>query len=462
MIQQTSKSQIAMHWKAFKTNRVECTLCPRHCKPKTGSIGYCGVRGNVNNELHTFNYGKGLAATEEVIETEAINHYRPGARILSMGNIGCMMSCSFCQNWETSQVKHLDQRFIQHYSSQQIIDICLENEIDIISWTYNDPIVWHEFVLETSALAQANGIKTLYKSAFYIEEEPVNELIECIDIFSLSLKSMSEKFYQKVTRAKLGPVLERIKQVARSGKHLELSQLVIPELNDHDEDITRTARWVLEHLGPDIPLHFVAFHPAYQYTHVERTRIETLIRARTLAKKMGLQYVYLGNTHQDGLNDTHCKSCNTTLVRRYGLHAHTEHIDKDGRCSQCGTMSPVIGPLHQEDTCTPLATNHDYAHKVHLRWDTDVQSAHIMLTRGNKGHDRLRIRPIGPYPAVERVLKQGLDRLILSRQGEDDQGVVVSWNSNKQYELFPVLDRAHFPLSQSTEATMINLEQAIS
>ena len=186
-------------------------------------MGYCGVRGAVNGALHTFNYGLSLTPTEEFIETEAVVHFSPGARILSLGNIGCMMSCVFCQNWETSQIKHLDEAHIRRYSPQDLVDICLENEISIISWTYNDPVVWHEFVLETSALARKNGLLVLYKSALFIEEAPVNELIDCVDIFSLSLKSLSDSFYRKSTGARLAPVLSRIEQVARSERHLEIS-----------------------------------------------------------------------------------------------------------------------------------------------------------------------------------------------------------------------------------------------
>ena len=241
---------------------------------------FCKVRGTVNGELHTFNFGKSVQATEEVIETEAVNHFMPAARILSLGNIGCMMSCDFCQNWQTSQVGHLDPSVVQHFTPEEVVQTAIDAKIGVISWTYNDPVVWHEFVVATSKLAQAAGIKTLYKSAFYIEEEPVKELIEVIDIFSISLKSLDEKFYKKLTRARLQPVLDRVEQGYKSGRHLELSQLVIPGLNDQGEDVKRTVDWVKETLGPEVPLHFVAFHPAYKYTKVDGTPVSTLGRGR--------------------------------------------------------------------------------------------------------------------------------------------------------------------------------------
>ncbi len=459
MKQRLSGSRLARYWTPFNSERVECTLCPRHCRPKNNRDGYCGVRGAVDGALHSFNYGKSLAATEEVIETEAINHYSPGARILSMGNIGCMMSCSFCQNWETSQIKHLDQQLVRDYSPQQVVDICLENRIEIISWTYNDPVVWHEFVVDTSRLAQENGLKTLYKSAFYIEEEPVNELIDCIDIFSLSLKSMNPVFYQKITKARLAPVLERIKQVHQSRRHLEISQLVIPELNDADEDIKATAEWVVKNIGSEVPLHFVAFHPAYKYTHVERTSIDTLLRARKVAKQMGIRYVYLGNTYRMDLNDTLCQSCGATLVRRYGLAAETVGLNEASRCTGCGEMSPITNPWGGRQGSTILGGHKDLQRSIRFLWNAEVQSAHVMRTDGNAGDDKLRIRRIGSHSVTEREMQHGLDRFIVSRQGSEDKGIVISWDSDKQYQFFPVLDRAHFPVSSENQERIIPIKR---
>lgn len=426
-------------------------------------MGFCGVRGTVDGEIRTFNYGQSLAATEEIIETEAVNHFSPGARILSMGNVGCMMSCSFCQNWETSQIKHLDYKMVRDYTPQQLVDICLQNDIPIISWTYNDPVVWHEFVVETSRLAQKNGIKTLYKSAFYIEEEPVKELIECIDIFSLSLKSLNEEFYQKQTRARLTPVLERIKQVAASGKHLELSQLVIPELNDSDQDIIDTINWVKKHTGKYTPLHFVAFHPAYQYTHVERTDIATLKHARDLALARGMQYVYLGNAYEEDLNNTLCQSCGATQVRRYGLHSRLQHLDDSGCCTQCGTQSVIVQPnLKRAQKHQNQNTQGDLKNKIEINWSDEVQSAHILQTESSGETDRLRIRSLGHHhPTLEKNLSAGLDRFIISRQSDHETGVVLSWDSDSIYHNLAVLDRAHYPTDIELSAQAAGEHQVI-
>jgi len=438
-------SQPALHWHAIAANRVECGLCPRHCRPRNGQMGYCGVRGTVNGALHTFNHGLSLAATEECIETEAVVHFSPGARILSLGNIGCMMTCVFCQNWQTSQIKHLDERHIRRYSPQALVDLCQENSIQTISWTYNDPVVWHEFVLETSTLARKNGLRTLYKSAFYIEATPVDELIDCIDIFSISLKSVSDDFYRKSTKAKLAPVLSRIEQVAMSNRHLEISYLMIPGLNDAKDDICNMISWVLTHLGDQVPLHLVAFHPAYKYTQVERTDLGALIEARETARAMGVRHVYLGNTQQTGANDTLCTGCGSLLVSRYGLIARPEQIGADGCCSNCGTQSPIKSPLAGLQLQKQPGDCADFKRSVEFRWHSEAQSVHLVRTSGS-APDRIRLRPLGEQPLVERTMPAGLDRLIVSRQSADDRGVVISWDSDNQYRVAPLLDRAHFPV----------------
>ncbi|MEI6210639.1 MAG: AmmeMemoRadiSam system radical SAM enzyme [bacterium] len=441
-------SRPALHWRSIAQGQVECGLCPRHCHLQDGQMGFCGVRGAVDGKLHTFNYGLALAATEEFIETEAVVHFSPGARILSLGNIGCMMSCVFCQNWQTSQIKHLDAEQIRRYTPQALVQTCLENGIHMLSWTYNDPVVWHEFVVETSRLAQQHGLKNIYKSAFYIEEDPVDELIDCIDIFSLSLKSMREAFYRDATQAELAPVLSRIVQVARSKRHLEISYLLVPGLNDATDDIRRMIEWVLANVGPRVPLHFVAFHPAYLYTQVARTPLRALIEARAMALAMGMHYVYLGNTQQEDLNDSRCAGCGAMLVSRYGLKAAPSGLGTDGRCKQCGVLSPIVCSLEGVPAPHPPGDGADFRQSLVFHWNTEAQSVHVVRTAGSAALERLRLRPLGGgHPVMERTLAGGLDRFIVTRQSPRDTGVVVSWESDSQYQIFPLLDRAHYPVA---------------
>jgi pyruvate formate lyase activating enzyme len=414
-------------------------------------MGYCGVRGVVDGALHTFNYGLSLTPTEECIETEAVVHYRPGSRILSLGNIGCMMNCIFCQNWETSQIEYLDPGQIRTCTPEQIIEVCRANDIDVISWTYNDPVVWQEFVVATSRLAQQNGLLTVYKSAFYIEEEPVRELIDCIDVFSLSLKSVSDDFYRNATGARLEPVLSRIRQVAQSNRHLEISYLVIPGLNDRQEDISAMLDWVLANVGDLVPLHLVAFHPAYRYTTVERTGLELLLTAREMAQKRGIRHVYLGNTHAKEVSDTICAGCGAVLVQRFGLIATPRQIDAAGCCTICGERSPISKPLDGVRRPLEAAGTISGRHRLEFRWHNEANGIHVIRSGGAVGTDRLKVQSLDSGEGYERTLADGLDRFIVARSDEHDSGVVISWDSDNQYRLAPLLDRAHFPVESSID-----------
>jgi len=408
-------------------------------------MGFCRVRGPRDGAWHTFNYGKSVAVTREVIETEAVYHYRPGAPILSLGNVGCMMACSFCQNWETSQVRHLDTAVVETYTPEDVVRIAADHGIDVISWTYNDPVVWHEFVMDTSRLAHSAGIRTLYKSAFYIEEAPAAELIDVIDIFSISLKSMDPEFYRKITRGRLTPVLERIRQVHRSGRHLEISQLVVPGLNDNMDDIRATVHWVLENVGDSVPLHFVGFHPAFKYTDAERTSVATLRAARAVALEAGVRHCYLGNVNTPDHCSTHCESCGHVLVSRYGLHTRVAGIDTGGRCAACGADTPVVEPWHRSslDPSAPGAAR--YGKASSFDWSDGVNSVHVA---GTNGSTRVRVvhKPTGRIE--EFPLTRDLTRVIVSRAAENETGIRVEWESPGDILLHPILDRAHFPVLQ--------------
>jgi pyruvate formate lyase activating enzyme len=442
-------SRVAMHWQIFnESGRVECTLCPRHCKTAPEQMGFCKVRGNKDGKFHTFNFGKSVAATEECVETEAIYHYAPGARILSLGNIGCMMACDYCQNWQTSQVKYLDDGVVHSYTPEEIIELAQKNNIGIISWTYNDPVVWHEFVYETSKLANKAGIRTLYKSAFYIEEKPVAELIEVIDIFSVSLKSMSPEFYKKITKGELQPVLDRLKQVKASGKHLEVSQLLVMELNEKGEDIKRTIDWVKENLGLDTPLHFVGAHPAFKYTHVERTPMSVLMLAHKLAKEAGLKHCYLGNVYEGGVSDTKCGDCDHLQVQRFGLTGEIVGLDAKGNCSNCGSPSVIKEPWMARERAKAVQPDIKVVNTTNFAWTKDVKSVHLVAR--NKGEAQMANVQIkhsgGKHKENYQLGGAGLTRVIISRASDAESGIEVAWDNDQEIDVLPVLDRAHFPV----------------
>lgn len=443
------KSRLANYWHK-EGDKVQCELCPRNCKLKEDQKGFCLVRGNVEGEMHTFNYGVSVQATIENIETEAVNHYRPGAKILSMGNVGCMMACSYCQNWQTSQVKFLNDKNVNFYTPQEVVDLAIKNKIEVISWTYNDPVVWQEFVVDTSRIAKKHGIITLYKTALYIEEAPLNELIEVIDIFSISLKGMDPEMYKKQTKGRLEPVLERIKQIGRSGKHLEISQLVVTDLNDDGTDALKTAQWMVDNVGAHIPLHLVAYHPAFKYKK-ERTSIDTLLKLRNIVLDCGIQYCYLGNVYADNVSNTNCKKCSNRLVQRFGLSVDVVGLDDTSCCTQCGEKSPIIDPSKGKRQSIEIQ-DFEVKQTHHFDWHREANSIHIIV---NDQHTDTYLKIERNPGQITEYLKitEGLERLILSKSFAEEKSISIMANIENNIEYLPVLDRAHFPVSNPSAAS---------
>lgn len=437
-------SKEASHWRLNKINdTVECKLCPRHCRLKDGQIGVCGVRGNTGRSMTSFNYGMGLPASVESVESEAVYHYRPGAKILCLGNVGCMLDCCFCQNWQTSQMKYLDVNKTCNHTPQSVVDLAVANGIDTLSWTYNDPVVWHEFVLETAHLAADNGLTNIYKSSFYIEKEPLEELMDVIDVFSVSLKSMSPDFYRRHTKGRLEPVLEAIGTIGKGKGHIEVSQLIVTDLNDTAADAVKTATWIGKTLGTDVPLHFVSFHPAYKYTTASRTSRQTLFQAKTAAKQIGMKYVYIGNVYDRGVSDTYCSVCNSPLVERFGMNVSVSGLDANGNCIQCGQPSLIIDPLHSSGKMKRLpdfSLGSEYLHK----WSEEVNGIHIS---GNENEEtRIRIQRLPCNQIEDYVLGSGLGRITVNKRELNEDGVRILVNSSKKISILPLLDRAHYPI----------------
>ena len=328
---------------------VQCKLCPRKCFIQNGDVGFCKVRKNINGILYALSYGLATHVTVEKIETEAVFHYLPGADILSLGNFGCNLDCDYCQNWKYSQFQYTDPAVINKYTSDDIIKIALENDIKILSWTYNDPAVWFEFVIDTAKKAKKYGIKSLFKSAFYLTEEAVEELCEVIDVFAISIKAMDENYYKQFTKGTLLPVLRNAEIIAGKNIHFEVSNLVVTNLTNNIEAYDKMIDFVLNKLSVDIPLHFTRFHPDYKYTHVGKTPIEDVNAARMRALNKGLRYAYIGNAFAgDGLN-TYCPMCKELLIERFGLHSYVKKsVGQDGTCKKCGYSTNIfLGNTHE-------------------------------------------------------------------------------------------------------------------
>lgn len=344
----------ALFYKQLQSKKVQCALCPRNCVIEDGKAGYCGVRKNVEGVLRAISYGRAAHISEEVIETEAVFHFEPGSKILSLGNVGCNLSCVYCQNWKYSQIEHAEDDMIFDYTPEQIVKTALERNIKILSWTYNDPAIWIEFVIDTARLARKYGLYNLFKSAMFLNPEPIEALMDVMDIFTASIKSVSQEYHAQFTKGRAKPIMDAVKQIYDAKRHhLEVSNLIVTGASDTEKDYKEFISWFKANLGPEIPVHFVCFHPAYKYTRVERTPVASVVKARELAMEAGLEYPYLGNVFMhEGLN-THCKKCNNLLVERIGLNATQVGLEPSGKnyiCDKCHEPT-AIKMAYEKEGC---------------------------------------------------------------------------------------------------------------
>lgn len=454
-------SHPALLQESVEGGAVRCGLSPRHCVIKPGQRGFCGVRANQDGKLVTLNYGKSVHATVETIETEAVFHFAPGERILSMGNVGCMLNCDYCQNWKTSQVKYLSNEDVYHYTPEEVVDIAVRHGIRVISWTYNDPVVWQEFVLEAAALAKKKGIINLYKSAFFISPEAIEQLLPVIDIFSISLKSMDPTYYRKLTKGWIEPVLEGAKQVYKAGKHLEVSTLMVTGISDNESTARAVATFVRDELGPEVPLHFVRFHPDYKLTDTVRTPIENLERAREVALEMGIRHVYLGNVYDHDAANSYCSSCQELIVTRYGLNASLVGLDAAGNCIKCGTHANIKlfdGPGAMRPSVLELPASVPLKNAT-FEWHGDVRALHVQLKNTADAPQAIYLRRFGD-PAVSSAwdvitLAPGESHRFISAKGTpEEKGIELSIPEFLTSSLHEVFDRAHFPTVDLTAGSL--------
>lgn len=327
----------------LENSKVKCNVCPRRCVIVPDQVGFCKVRKNIDGTLYTQNYGKATHITTERIEAEAVFHYKPGAKILSLGNFGCNLDCDYCQNWVYSQFQYTPEESIEEYTIDQVVQRAKDEQIGILSWTYNDPAVWFEFVIDTAREARKQGLKNLFKSAFFLTREAVEKLCEVIDVFAVSIKAMDEEYYRKFTKGWLQPVLDNARLIHSRKIHLEVSNLVVTGLTNNVPSYDLMIDFMLRDLSPQIPIHFTRFHPDYKYMHVEKTPIEDVMTARKRAADRGITYPYIGNAFEsDGLN-TYCPGCHTLLVERFGLSTYIqEALTADSKCGKCGHQTPII------------------------------------------------------------------------------------------------------------------------
>ncbi|MBT1178073.1 AmmeMemoRadiSam system radical SAM enzyme [Bifidobacterium callimiconis] len=344
----------APRWQhALPDGRVQCDLCPRGCRLADGQRGFCFVRSNHGGRIVCDTYGRSSGFAIDPVEKKPLNHFLPGSRVLSFGTAGCNSGCRFCQNWDISKARDWD-RLGMEAPPDKIADVASDYGVESVAFTYNDPIVFAEYAIDTARACRARGIHPIAVTAGYMSACARPEFYGAMDAANIDLKGFTEDFYRKVTGTHLQDVLDTIDYAVNeartpSGDHVwvELTTLLIPGLNDDDAQLHAECAWIREHCGPDVPLHFSAFHPAWRMLDVPPTPPETLTRARHIAMGEGLHYVYTGNVHDVEGDTTLCPNpeCRAALIRRdwYRILENRVRVDADGigRCPDCNT--PIAG-----------------------------------------------------------------------------------------------------------------------
>jgi pyruvate formate lyase activating enzyme len=325
------------YWHLTDDGRVQCDVCPRACKLQEGQRGLCFVRGRDQDQIVLTTYGRSSGFCVDPIEKKPLNHFLPGTAVLSFGTAGCNLSCRFCQNWDISKSREVDT-LADAASPETIARAARALGCASVAFTYNDPVVFMEYAIDVADACRAAGVKTVAVTAGYMCDEPRRELYRHIDAANVDLKAFTEDFYHQVTVGHLAPVLETLEYlVHETDVWVEITTLLIPALNDGDDELDRLTRWVVERLGPDVPLHFSAFHPDWRMLDVPPTPPATLTRARQIARANGVRHAYTGNVHDPEGGSTYCHGCGRRVIERDWYVIGAYDLDDAGRCRACGT-----------------------------------------------------------------------------------------------------------------------------
>ncbi len=328
------------YWHWLDDGRIQCDVCPRACRLHEGQRGLCFVRARAGDQVVLTSFGRSSGFAIDPIEKKPLNHFLPGSAVLSFGTAGCNLSCRFCQNWDISKSRETD-RLAARATPTQVAEAAEQSACRSVAFTYNDPVIFLEYAVDTAAACHERGIRTVAVTAGYICPQPRTEFFAAMDAANVDLKAFSEQFYRKTCAASLGPVLETLEYIHReTDVWLEVTTLLIPGHNDSDDEIERMTRWFAEHLGPDVPLHFTAFHPDFKMLDVPPTPPATLTRARRIARSHGLRYVYTGNVRDVEGATTHCPDCGEAVMVRDWYEMRGYALTDDGCCRSCGAQIP--------------------------------------------------------------------------------------------------------------------------
>ena len=325
------------YWHALEDGRIQCDVCPRFCRMNEDQRGMCFVRMRQNDQIVLTTYGRSSGYCVDPIEKKPLNHFLPGTPILSFGTAGCNLACKFCQNWDMSKSREMDK--LADQADPRTIALAAKRlGCSSVAYTYNDPTIFIEYAMDVADACHEEGIKSVAVTAGYICPEPRNEFYRHIDAANVDLKAFTEEFYHKVTASELQPVLDTLVYLVKeTNVWVELTTLLIPGLNDSEGEIDRMTSWVVESLGPHVPMHFTAFHPDYKMTDIPPTPPETLAMARAVALRNGVRYAYTGNVHDPAGGSTYCSGCGAVLIGRDWYELTKWNLTDDGCCVSCGT-----------------------------------------------------------------------------------------------------------------------------
>ena len=328
------------YWHQLDDGRVQCDLCPRYCRLREGQRGLCYVRQCLDGGVKLVSYGRSSGFCVDPIEKKPLNHFYPGSSVLSFGTAGCNLACKFCQNWDMSKSREMDT-LADRAMPEDLARAARELDCRSVAFTYNDPVIFLEYALDVAAACRASGIETVAVTAGYIDPEPRAEFFGAMDAANVDLKAFTERFYHKVCGGHLQPILETLQYIRHeTDTWLELTTLLIPGENDSEAELDAMTAWVVEHLGPDVPMHFTAFHPDWKMREHAATPAATLAMARRVAMANGVRYAYTGNVHDLAGASTFCPGCGELLIERDWYRLGKWSLDARGCCANCGWQLP--------------------------------------------------------------------------------------------------------------------------
>ena len=325
------------YWHRLDDGHVQCDVCPRACKLHNGQQGLCFVRACEDDKIVLTTYGRSSGFCIDPVEKKPLNHFLPGTPVFSFGTAGCNLACKFCQNWDMSKSREMDT-LADRASPEKIARVAKEQGCRSVAYTYNDPVIFLEYAIDVAKACHEVGLKSVAVSAGYICEEPRKEFFQYMDAANIDLKAFTEKFYWKLTGGHLQPILDTLQYIKHeTDVWLELTTLLIPGENDSDKELNEMTKWVVENLGPDVPMHFSAFHPEWKMMDTPSTPPATLTRARQIAMDNGVRYAFTGNVHDEGGESTYCHQCGKKLIGRDWYVLTEWNLDNNGCCPDCGT-----------------------------------------------------------------------------------------------------------------------------